>query len=148
MRKLSHDVFKNADPNFGFTMVSFDGAELCELVGLYNLHILSENYGKHRLGLYYDDRLTCFEYTSGPPVYKVRKVIVKILNEDFNLSITCQTNLKALIFLDVTLKLSTAIYQPYNKPDNNPLYNNILSNHPLNILPSNASKRTNNLSAE
>ena len=70
--------------------------------------------------------------------------------EDFNLSITWETNLKAVNFLDVTLNLTNAKYQPYNKPDNNPLYINILSNHPPNIiknLPENISKRISTLSA-
>ena len=51
----------------------------------------------------------------------------------------------------VTLNLTTGKYQPYNKSDNNPLYINILSNHPPNIiknLPGNISKRINNLSAD
>ena len=43
---------KNGGPDFDVTMGSFDGAELCELVGLYILHILGEKYGKHRVGLY------------------------------------------------------------------------------------------------
>ena len=47
---------------------------------------------------------------------------------------TCETNLKAVNFLDVTLNLTTGKYQPYNKPDNDPLYINILSNHPPNII--------------
>ena len=48
-------------------------------------------------------------------------------------------------------KSTTGKYQPYNKPNNNPLYINILSNHPPNIiknLPGNISKRINNLSAD
>ena len=47
--------------------------------------------------------------------------------------------------------LTTGKYQPYNKPDNNPLYINILSNHPPNIiknLPENISKRINAFSAD
>ena len=59
--------------------------------------------------------------------------------------------MKALNFLDVTLNLTNGKYQPYNKPDNNPLYINILSNHPPNIiknLPENISKRINTLSAD
>ena len=59
--------------------------------------------------------------------------------------------MKAVNFLEVTLNLKTGKYQPYKKPDNNPLYINIVSNHPPNIiknLPSNVSKRTNNLSAD
>ena len=132
-------------------MGSFDGTELCELVALYILHILGEKYGKHRIGLYRDDGLACFGYTSGPQADRIRKDFTKIFREDFDLSITCETNLKAVNFLDVTLNLTTGKYQPYNKPDNNPLYINILSNHPPNIiknLPGNISKRINNLSAD
>ena len=59
--------------------------------------------------------------------------------------------MKAVNFLDVTLNLTTGKYQPYNKPDNNPLYIKIRSNHPPNIfknLPENISKRINTLSAD
>ena len=55
---------KNGDPDFDVTIGSFDGAELCELVGSYVLHILGEKYGKHRVGLYRDDGLACFGYTA------------------------------------------------------------------------------------
>ena len=106
----------------------------CLLEGLYILHILGEKYGKHRIGLYRDDGLACFGYTSGPQADRIRKDFIKIFKEDFDLSITCETNLKAVNFLDVTLNLTTGKYQPYNKPDNNPLYINILSNHPPNII--------------
>ena len=111
-------------------MGSFDGAELCELVRLYILHILGEKYGKHRIGLYRDDGLASFGYTSGPQADRIRKDFIKIFKEDFDLSITCETNLEAVNFLDVTLNLTTGKYQPYNKPDNNPLYINIFSSHP------------------
>ena len=144
-------IKKNGDPDFDVIMGSFNGAELCELVGLYILHILGEKYGKHRIGLYRDDGLACFGYTSGPQADRIRKDFIKIFKEDFDLSITCETNLKAVNFLDVTLNLTTGKYQPYNKPDNNPLYINILSNHPPNIiknLPGNISKRINNLSGD
>ena len=132
-------------------MGSFDGTELCELVGLCILHILGEKYGKHRIGLYCDDGLTCFGYTSGPQTYRIRKDFIKIFKEDFDLSITCEMNLKAVSFLDVTVNLTTGKYQPYNKPDNNRVYINTLSNHPPNIiknLPGNISQRINNLSGD
>ena len=32
-------------------MGSYDGAEICELVGLYTLSILSKRYGKENIGL-------------------------------------------------------------------------------------------------
>ena len=71
--------------------------------------------------------------------------------EDFDLSITCETNLKAVNFLDVALNLATGKYQPYHKPNNNSLYINILSNHPPNTiqtLPNNMSKRISNMSGD
>ena len=112
---------------------------------------MGEKYGKLRIGLYRDDGLACFGYTSGPQAGRIRKDFIKIFKEDFDLNITCETNLKAVNFLDVTRNLTTGKYQPYNKPDNNPLYINILSNHPPNIiknLPDNISKRINTLSAD
>ena len=71
-------INKNGDPDFDITMGSFDGAELCELVGLYILHILGENYRKHRIGLYHDDGLACFGYTSGSQAERIRKDIIKV----------------------------------------------------------------------
>ena len=88
-----------------------------ELVGLYILHILGEKYRKHRTGLYRDDGLECFAYTSGPQTDIIRKDFIKIFREDFDLSITCETNLKAVNFLDVTINLTTGKYQPYNKEE-------------------------------
>ena len=59
--------------------------------------------------------------------------------------------MKAGNFLDLTLNLTTGKYQSYIKPDNNPLYIKILSNHPPNIiknLPDNMPKTINTLSAD
>ena len=72
---------------------------------IYILHILEEKYGKHWKGLYHDDGLACFGYTSGPQGDRITKDFIKILKEDFDLSITCKTNLEAVNFLDVTLNL-------------------------------------------
>ena len=91
-------------------MGNFDCAELCEVVGLYILQILDEKYGKHRIVLYRDDGLACFGYTSGPRADRIRKDFIKIFKEDFDLSITYETNLKVLNFLNVTLNLTTGKY--------------------------------------
>ena len=44
---------------FDITMGSYDGAEICELVGLYILSILGKVYGIQNVGLYWDGGLTC-----------------------------------------------------------------------------------------
>ena len=38
-------------------MGSYDGAEVCELVGLFILNGLANEYGKESIGLYRDDGL-------------------------------------------------------------------------------------------
>ena len=123
-------------------MGSFDGAELPELLDLYILHILGEKYGEHRIGLYRDDGLACFRYTSAPQADEINKFCKDFWGRFWS----CKTNLK-----DVNVQLTTGKYQPYNERDNNPPYINILFNHPSNIiknLPGNIPKRINTLSAD
>ena len=51
---------KDGDPYFDVTVGSYCGAEICELVGLYILHVLGEKYGKDKIGVYHDDGWACF----------------------------------------------------------------------------------------
>ena len=54
-------------------------------------------------------------------------------------------------FLDVTMDLETGKYKPHNKPGNTPLYINVKSDHPPNIIknsPDNISRRINKLSSD
>ena len=46
---------KDQNNMFDVTMGSFDGAEVCELIGLFILNTLSDKYGKNNVGLYRDD---------------------------------------------------------------------------------------------
>ena len=56
-----NDVWvKKDNPDFEVTMDSYDGAEVCELVGLYILDILRKEFGHNKIGLCRDDRLGCF----------------------------------------------------------------------------------------
>ena len=110
---------------FDVTMSSFDGAENCELVGLYILYILSTNYGRNHNGLYRDDGLACFENVIGPQADRIRKYFINIFRKEFQLSIVCETKLKIVNFLEGILDLTTGKYKPYNKPSNIPLYNNV-----------------------
>ena len=130
----------------------FAVAEICELVGLYVLYILNTKYGTNHNGIYEDNGLACFESISGR-IRKadwIRKDFINIFRKEFQLSINCETNLKIVNFLDVTLDLTTDKYKSYNKPGSIPLYINVKSNHPLNIiknLPESISRRINKLSS-
>ena len=110
-------------------MGSYDGAEVCELVGLFILNGLANEYGKKSIGLYRDDGLAIFKNTSGPQTQRIRKNIT-----NHGLKITIQTNLKIVNYLDVTFNFTNGSYYPYRKPSNLPQYIIIKSNHPPNII--------------
>ena len=114
---------------FDVTMESFDGAEICELVGLFMLHNLANVLGAHNIGLYRDDGLAVLKDASGPTAERTRKKIIKIFQEH-GLKITADTNLVETNFLDVTLNLKSGKYWPFRKPNNSPLYVHNQSNHP------------------
>ena len=93
---------------FDVTMGSFDGAEICELVGLFILNKLATTYGKDNIGLYRDDGLAIFKNISGPQADRIRKDITKHFKQH-GLNITIQTNLKIVNYLDVTFNLKRII---------------------------------------
>ena len=115
------------------TMGSYDGAEVCELVGLFILNDLCNEYGKDNIGLYRDDGLAIFKHTSGPQAERIRKDITRRF-KTHGLNITIQTNRKIVNYLDVTFDLTNGTYCPYRKPNDHPQYINTKSNHPPNII--------------
>ena len=66
-------VKKNGNPLFDVTMGSFDGAEVCELVGLYLLNKIKSLLGSNNVGLYRDDGLAIVHKANGPKVDRLRK---------------------------------------------------------------------------
>jgi hypothetical protein len=54
-------------------MGSFDGAEICELVGLFILNHLGKRFGKENIGLYRDDGLAIIKSKSARLLDKTRK---------------------------------------------------------------------------
>ena len=87
-------------------MGSFDGAEVCELVGLYLLNKLTKLLGKKNVGLYRDDGLAAVKSTSGPVLDKMRKNVITLFKDE-GLGITIDTSLIETDFLDVTFNLAT-----------------------------------------
>ena len=124
---------KDDDDLFDVTQGSYDGAEVCENIGLFLLHSLSNRFGKDNYGLYRDDGLAALSSCSGPQADKARKDLIKIF-KDNGLNITVETNLIATDFLDVHFDLQNGIYKPFRKPNDTPLYVNAGSNHPPNII--------------
>ena len=123
----------NNDKNFDVTMGSLDGAETCEIVGLFILNMLKSEINQDNLGLYRDDGLAIIKNANGHTLDNLRKRIIRIFKNE-GLKITIETNLSSTEFLDVTLDLRNNKYYPYRKPNDNPVYVNMKSNHPPTIL--------------
>ena len=126
-------VKRDGKDMFDVTMGSYDGAEICELVGLYILDVLAQKYNKDEIGLYRDDGLAAFRNISGSKAERIKKDITKTFH-DIGLKITIETNLKIVNFLDVTLDLSDGKFYPYRKPNDQPMYIHRESNHPPTII--------------
>ena len=104
LRKL-HDgiswVKRSGNKDFDVPMVSYDSAEVCELVGAFLLNNLSHAIDKTSVGLYRDDGLGVFKSHSGPESERKRKEIIKTFNA-YKLSITIETSIRFATFLDTT----------------------------------------------
>ena len=133
---------------FDTTMGAYDGAECCELIGLFMLVKMKEQYPQLNLGLYRDDGLGAHRRIPGPQLERIKKGVIKLF-KSHGLSITITTSLKQVDFLDVTLDLQNETYKPYSKPNNTPSYIHVSSNHPTTIIkkiPEIIGNRLNNLS--
>ena len=124
-------------------MGSYNGAEICELVGTYIQSQLAKLLDKKNLGLYRDDGSILLKNTKGREVDQIRKKVIKIF-KDVGFKIEIKTNLKIVDFLDLTLNLSNGTYSPYKKPNDQFLYVHTSSNHPpqiINMLPKSINER-------
>ena len=92
---------------FGVTMGTYDGAEVCKLVGTYMLSLISKKYYKKDFRFYRDDGLGVVKNKSGPGTEKIRKNIQKIFKENKS-DIAIQCNMKIVHYLDVSLNLNNS----------------------------------------
>ena len=88
---------RNSNSTFDVTLGSYDGAEICELVGLFILNSLQTLFGKN-VGLYRDDGLAVLNTKSGRLGDKARQDLKRTFN-DLGLNITTLTNQQSRNFL-------------------------------------------------
>ena len=141
---------KKAQPEFDVPMGSFDGAEVCEIVGLYLLQKISDSglFHKGEFGLYRDDGLGITRMGTRGAEVKIRQGLIKLFKEE-GLDITCEINCTRTEFLDIEFNLSTPGYRPFRKKNDQTLYVNAKSNHPptvIKMLPKMIQKRISVLS--
>ena len=136
---------KKGGSEFDIAQGSYDGAEACELVGLYILSKLQDL--NIDVGIYRDDGLAA---TCATPrqVEGLKKKIKAIFNK-LGLEITIEANLKIINFLDICMDLEADTFKPYIKPNTTPLYIHSKSNHPPTVirnLPAAINKRLSSIS--
>ena len=108
--------------NFSFdvTMGAYDGAELCELIGLFLLSKIKK-IKDLECGLYRDDVLSVSTLPNREKEHKIKKIIIGIFSKD-NLKITFYLISTSVNFLNVNSDLKNITFQPYKKPNNDLLY--------------------------
>ena len=124
---------RNNANDFDVPMGSYDGAEVCELIGTFMLSEISTVIDKNDIGLYRDDGLGIMKRLGGPTMERKKKQIVQIFKRH-KLNITVEANLQTVEYLDVLFDLKNDTFKPYRKPNNDPLYINMKSNHPPSVL--------------
>ena len=126
---------KKGDVNFDVPMGSYDGAEICELVGLYLLHKISSAnlFEKNAFGLYRDDGLAVTKLNRQDGA-KLCRELTNLFKKE-GLGITCEHAGKVTDFLDVKLDLEKSAFRPFRKKaDDVPLYIHACSNHPPTVI--------------
>ena len=126
-------VKKNGS-NCDVGMGSYDGAEKCDLVGLFILSLLRDL--PMEVGLFRDDDLGVS--TAGQTARQVESTKKKIcaIFKNIGLSITIKANLDTVEFLDAEVCLSTGIHRVFTKPNNTLRYVDVNSNHPKSVIKS------------
>ena len=141
---------KKQSPEFDVPMGSYDGAEVCDIVGLFILSKLEKLEENVNLGCYKDDCLAVCNL-SAQKTEGFKKKICQTF-KTFGLSITIEAvNTKIVQFLDVELNLENETFKPYLKPGDTPLYVHSKSNHPPSVkknIPEAINRRLSSLSSD
>ena len=85
-------------------MGSFDGAEICKLVDIHILSLLSNKFDKQSTGLYWDNGLVLLRNISKQKTDRIRKDRIEIFKKA-GFKIEIKTNLHIVYFLDVAFNL-------------------------------------------
>ena len=122
---------KKQNPDFDVGMGSFDGAECCDVVGLYLLSQLQAP--GINIGLYRDDGLATSQLTNRQTQLALQKIDATMQRNGLRIP-GAEANRLEVNFLDITLNLATESYKPYHKPGETINYVHVDSNHPPSII--------------
>ena len=91
-------------------MESNDGAEVCEIIGIFMLSLIGNKCNPSNNGVYRNDGLSVFKNTSRPQSEINKKTFQKVFkNKGLDFIINC--NMKIVNYVDVTLNLNDGSYR-------------------------------------
>ena len=64
---------KKEGGSFDVTMGTYNGAKVCDFIGIYMLYLIEKKYDLKNIGPYRDDGLAVFKNVSGPASEKLKK---------------------------------------------------------------------------
>ena len=86
---------------FDVQMGVYDGAEVCELIGIFLLNLLGRQYVTKNIGLHRDYRLSIFKNRSDPQMEKIKKQLQKVYKNN-GLDVFIECSMKIVNYLHVT----------------------------------------------
>ena len=87
---------KQSSSCFDVTRGSYDGAELCELIGIFSQPVLQDIINKEAMGLHRDAGIIVLNKVTSQKTIKIRKKIIKVFKVN-GFSIDIVTNLVEVI---------------------------------------------------
>ncbi len=125
-----------------------DGAEVCELVGIYLLSKIRDILPANSFGLYRDDGLVALRDSNGPLLERTRKALITLFRTE-GLKITISPPSDSVDYLDVTFR-SDGSFRPFRKAEKVTHYVHCQSDHPPSItrnIPEMISRRVASISS-
>lgn len=124
---------KNGDSvNFDITMVGYDGADICELVGCFLPNNLNEIIDPSNHGLYRDDGSILVDKYSPRKGDLIRKKLPHMFSK-FEFKLDIENKTKVTSNLDINLDLRNGTLSPSRKINQQPIDINVGSNHPKHV---------------
>ena len=102
---------KKKNPDFDVPMGSYDGAEVCDICGLFLLAELSKQNLKANFGSYKDDGLGVSNSTPRG-IEQIKKKICETYRK-YGLQVTIEANKKVVQFLDAEFDLCNDSFKPF-----------------------------------
>ena len=121
-------IKKDQESTFNVLMGSYFGAELCDLIGLYILDNLINEYETVQIRIYRDVGLVIIRFNNNHELENKKKRTIKIIT-DIGYNMTIDVGMTRCNVLDISQDLANKCQMPFKKENSCINYINKCSNH-------------------